>query len=93
MVMFGEEQEKEERVAAIRLAHLQEQLEECMHLQRNLSLANQQLAVDQRYIQKVSVCASRRGGFGCCLSPVPLVMSSRASKGLELMTTLWPRII
>ena len=67
MVMFGEEQEKEERVAAIRLAHLQEQLEECMHLQRNLSLANQQLAVDQRYIQKVSVCASRRGRVLVCL--------------------------
>lgn len=54
MVMFGEEQAEEERVAAIRLARLEEQLEDCMHLQRNLSVANQQLAVDQRYIQKVS---------------------------------------
>ena len=89
MVMFGEEQEKEERVAAIRLSHLEEQLEECMHLQRNLSLANQQLAVDQRYIQKVSLCQQEGlGQFCCCLSPVLVAVLSRVSKGLGLMTTL-----
>ena len=74
MVVFGDCQSTMDRH---RQCQLEEQLSECMRLQERLGKANEQLALDPRYVQKVSSTSVLVASVHVCIYRAHLVVCQR----------------